>query len=255
MRHATPSLPLQPSKPSERKKARPGAFILEDDDDEQTPIVHDDQPTPVLETIQQPLKDISPNRSQPRKDAENDKDKDDTAEGVVTEKPSAPPHRAPTRPRPAKDDLGKQPKKMEELTSDLASILARQHSSRPGSSTEPQKRKHRPLGRNLSTISNHSGTSASPNLQSEIPESSSAVDGFAASREVFSLPPSTQLGYDTPEAEAHRRKLCEQMGTSFQEEGMGKRVASVGTVKDSAEIASRTAVTAAGRTKARRGKT
>lgn len=151
-------------------------------------------------------------------------------------------------------------KLQEELTSDLAHILAQQVATRPtAKSLEPQKRKHRPLGRNLSSISNHSGsTSASPKIPSEMPETSSVGDGFDGPRGVSplpSLPPSTQLGYDTPEAEAHRRKLSKQMGTSFHEDGqLGRRAASVSTVKDSADIASRSASTAASRAKARRGK-
>lgn len=219
----------------------------------------DGQLTPVPDVSHLPLKDISPNKSQPRssRGTETHNSKDDTTEKVVTEKPSASPHRAPaTSPRhsPTKPQREKKPKLMEELTSDLASILARQVSTRPGSS-EPQKRKHRPLGRNLSTTSNHSGSaSASPNLPPEIPESTSAVDGFAVSREMSSFQPSTQLGYDIPEAEAHRKRLSKQMGTSFHEDGScGKRVGNIGTVKDSVDIASRSA-TAASRAKARRSK-
>lgn len=261
MRHATPSLPLQASKPSEHKKPRPGPFILEDEDNNDEPMICDDQVAPVAETTTHlPLREISPNKSQPRgsRDLDADNPKEHTADKVVTADPAASPRKEATSPprSPIKEAGEKKPKLREDLTSDLASILARQAASRP-EALEPQKRKHRPLGRNLSTASNPSGaTSASPNLPSEIPESVLDGDDFDAAKEVSSMPPSTQLGYDTPEAEAHRKKLSKQMGTSFSDDvNLGRRVCSVGTVKDSAEIASRTAVTAASRAKARRGKT
>ncbi|KAF2161377.1 hypothetical protein M409DRAFT_59091 [Zasmidium cellare ATCC 36951] len=267
-RHATPSLPLQPSRRSEPARSRAGPFILEDDDQDEQPITCDDQSAPVLETIQQqPLKEISPNRSQPRgssRDEPNLKD-DKPAGGAITAKPSsaAPPHESLASPpqSPMKEAGETKPKKQEELTSDLANILARQVATRPSSLEQQplqQKRKHRPLGRNLSTISsNHSGSaaSASPRVEAEVPEMGSVGDGFGAEREGAMLPPSTQLGYDTPEAEAHRRKLSKQMGTSFHEDGqLDRRIESVKTVKDSADIASRTAGTATGRAKAKRGK-
>ena len=46
------------------------------------------------------------------------------------------------------------------------------------------------------------------------------------------LPPGTQLGYETPEAEAHRLQMSKKMGTKLQDDLGLKRVASVGTVKD-----------------------
>ena len=57
------------------------------------------------------------------------------------------------------------------------------------------------------------------------------ADGFNAAREA-PLPPSTQLGYETPEAEAHRLQMSKKMGTKLQDDHGMKRVASVGTVKD-----------------------
>ncbi|KAK4505536.1 hypothetical protein PRZ48_003499 [Zasmidium cellare] len=253
-RHATPSLPLQPSRPSEQAGSRAGPFILEDDDQDEPTITCDDRSAPVLQTTHQPLKEISPNRSQPRssRDGEPNNQKDDPTGEAVTENPPASPHKHPASPprSPMKEPSEPKPKGQEELTSDLANILAKQMATRPTtSSLEPQKRKHRPLGRNLSTISNHSG---SPLVSSERSE---VGDGFDVSREVVpSLPPpGTQLGYDTPEAEAHRRKLSKQMGTSFAEEG--RRVESVKTVKDSVDVVSRAAVSAAvGRAKEKRGK-
>jgi hypothetical protein len=67
-------------------------------------------------------------------------------------------------------------------------------------------------------------------LPAEVPESLEA-DGFNTAKEV-PLPPSTQLGYETPEAEAHRLQMSKKMGTKLQDDHGMKRVASVGTVKD-----------------------
>lgn len=117
----------------------------------------------------------------------------------------------------------------QQLTADLAELLSRQTASRPGSasgSAPPHKRKSRPLGRALSGISNRS-LSASAQSETLSQNTDAAVDGFTAAV-TEPAPPSTQLGYETAETEAHRLK----MGMAFQDEGGLKRVASVGTVKD-----------------------
>lgn len=131
----------------------------------------------------------------------------------------------------------------EELTANLASLLQQQIASRPdsaGSSDLPlQKRKNRPLGRSLSGINNRSASasmhsdigSGSPALPSEVPESDESQ--FVATETV--LPPSTQLGYETADAEAHRSLMEKRMKVKLLDEGGGRRVASVGTVKDSGE--------------------
>ena len=142
------------------------------------------------------------------------------------------------------------PRLHEQLTADLASILARQIARGPESADvpSPQKRKNRPLGRNLSGISQHRSTPNSAQGGTNSPvsllppgdaphgESNSTADGFSFSRrsgKEVEPPPSTQLGYETAEAQAHRRQMSMKMGTVFQDEHSGTRVASLGTVKDS----------------------
>lgn len=122
----------------------------------------------------------------------------------------------------------------EQLTADLTELLNRQTASRPGSASAPlppHKRKSRPLGRAPSGISNRS-LSASAQSDSLSQNADAAVDGFTAAV-AEPAPPSTQLGYETADAEAHRLQMSKKMGTALQDEGGLKRVASVGTVKDS----------------------
>lgn len=117
----------------------------------------------------------------------------------------------------------------EQLTADLAELLSRQTASRPGSASETvpsHKRKSRPLGRAPSGISNRS-LSASAHSDTLPQNPDAAVDGFTAAV-AEPAAPSTQLGYETADTEAHRLK----MGKAFQEESGLKRIASVGTVKD-----------------------
>ena len=71
-------------------------------------------------------------------------------------------------------------------------------------------------------------------MATEEPEASEA-DGFNKTKEA-PLPPSTQLGYETPEAEAHRLQMSKKMGTKLQDDSGLTRLASVGTVKDTAII-------------------
>lgn len=120
----------------------------------------------------------------------------------------------------------------EALAADLASILSR-HTSRPNTSKHepPQRRKSKPLGRAASNMSSRSSiASADATLPSEVPES--VIGGFHISREA-QLPPSTQLGYEQPEADELRAKMSKKIGTVFADENAGKRVASLGVVKDS----------------------
>ncbi|TKA62188.1 hypothetical protein B0A55_12098 [Friedmanniomyces simplex] len=116
-------------------------------------------------------------------------------------------------------------------------------SERPVSDlAHPPKRKNRPLGRSASGIGNrpisasaqhpdHAG--GSPGLlPSETTDS--AADGFANFSKGAPLPPpSTQLGYETADAEAHRLVMEKKMKVSLQDESSGTRVASVGMVRDS----------------------
>jgi hypothetical protein len=64
----------------------------------------------------------------------------------------------------------------------------------------------------------------------------SAADSASLSRtEVVPPPPSTQLGYETADSERNRLLVEKRMKVSLRDGDAGRRVASVGTVKDSTE--------------------
>ena len=195
-----------------------------------------------------PLQEVSPNRS-PRKMSQTSNEK--KGQEVSSETLGRPSSRTispekqlpnnPCEPVEAVAEPGNEQRSFsrprEQLTADLTELLNRQTASRPGSASNtalpPQKRKSRPLGRAPSGISNRS-LSASAQSDTVSQNGDAAVDGYTAATTAEPLPPSTQLGYETLEAEAHRLQMSKKMGMRFQdEEGGLKRVASVGTVKDS----------------------
>ncbi|KAF7195352.1 S-M checkpoint control protein rad4 [Pseudocercospora fuligena] len=281
-RHATPLvLKAGPvAKPTETvpKKSRPGPFIHEDDDEDDTEAasmpMDDNVPkqmttshatkTPNAESL--PLKEISPNTSQPRTDRpsedkhtstkprhdnpDTDLPLTDKAVTILPQDDSHEPELPPKSPRkgipsPAKENAVPAPKMMSELTSDLASILNRRVASGQDAVSHanmPEMRKHRPLGRNLSgtSLTNLAARhSASPAMSAVGEEGEySAADGFAPSKQEVIAPPGTQLGY------------------GGNEESSGRRVMSV---KDSDEIATKKeavgAAAAAGSRKAARSRT
>lgn len=252
-RHATPSLPLQASRTPAAAVARPPPIMHEDDDDDDSTSVDTEAlpPMPSMrpsERRSHPLQEVSPNRSPP-KTSQNTKEK--KGPEVSSETLGRPSSRTvspekqisndPCEPVEAVADPGNEqrsfPRPREQLTADLTELLNRQTSTRPRSASNtaapPQKRKSRPLGRAPSGISNRS-LSASAQSDTLSQNGDVAVDGYMAATTTEPLPPSTQLGYETPEAEAHRLQMGKKMGMRFQdEEGGLKRVASVGTVKDS----------------------
>ncbi|KXT17273.1 hypothetical protein AC579_538 [Pseudocercospora musae] len=251
-RHATPSLVLKagsvanPSEPIS-KKSRPGPFIHEDDDedDNEAPsMAMDDNvskqmttshTTKTLNAGQLPLKEVSPNTSQPRTDKpcedkhtsikprHDDPDTDlpltDKAAPISPQDDSHEPEIPPKSsrkgsPSPTKENAVPAPKMMSELTSDLASILNRRVASGQDAVSQanmPEKRKHRPLGRNVSGTSltklaaRHS---VSPAMSAAGEEGEySAADGFAPSKQEVVAPPGTQLGYGGDEESSGRRKV------------------------------------------------
>ncbi|EME85483.1 uncharacterized protein MYCFIDRAFT_193779 [Pseudocercospora fijiensis CIRAD86] len=249
-RHATPSLVLKAGSVAKSdepvlKKSRPGPFIHEDDEDdaEAPPMPVDDNvtqrmtashTTTTINAGSLPLKEISPNASQPRTDKSSESkhvstrprlDNTDTdqplTDKAVTISPQDDSHEPELRPKsprnaipsPAKEKTVPAPKMMSELTSDLASILNRRVAS----------------GRH----------SASPAMSAGGEEGEySVADGFAPSKQEVVPAPGTQLGY------------------GGSEESSGRRVMSV---KDSEEIAMKKeavgAAAAAGSRKAARTRT
>lgn len=249
---------FRPSEPSSLRRAHTGPFILEDDGEDLEAVVslydcsaslHVAQS--LSQTHSKVLREISPNTSQQR--TENSAAPEGRDENAQKPAGDVPEHEnisaRPVSPRsPSKENDAPSGPPTHKLKEDLAEILKRQNSSSFSNSTAPTKRKSRPLGRNLSSISSRSGSvAAAPPVPEDVFEANSMADGFDYSKAVPTVPPSTQLGYDTPEAEAHRKQMSKKMGTTMlQDEGVGKRVASVGTVKDSS---SRSGV--GGRTKGR----
>ena len=166
------------------------------------------------------------------------------AAGRTSEPPTKSPKKSP-RCSPVKEG-GQNVRGMQDLTSNLASILKRKDSNNLGSSGEPQKRKRRPLGRNLSGISSRSASASGSSAQPPELSESMAADGFVFSKTAPELPPSTQLGYETPEVEAHRLEMSKKMGTTLLPDEMsGRRISNKATVKDSSEIAAKSSAMAA----------
>lgn len=264
---STPSLSLQASRGSSAATAsRPPLFVHEDSDTEDDPsTIHTaDLPAPTVKPLQvqrkpHPLQEASPNRS-PRKSSQQSVDGKNKA--VSSDTPARPSSRTLSPAKPAAPDLENiddaalipdaEPVERtpahrhdDQLKADLVDLLQRQTASRPGSAAGiscPHRRKTRPLGRAVSGVSNHS---LSASAQSG--DHDDAVDGF--SRVVSEpAPPSTQLGYETADAEAHRLQMSKKLGLKGGDQGGGlTRVASVGIAKDSCDVGP------GGRSRGRRG--
>ncbi|KAF2767104.1 hypothetical protein EJ03DRAFT_162238 [Teratosphaeria nubilosa] len=247
-KHLTPPLSLHANKPAPRQASKP--LFIHEDDDEPASVMVDEQgpsvPQPGLGSPKrsQPLQMISSNfsprksgQAEPRNDeAENTIQPARTDDGPVTALGS------PKTPPPQKEEENKvslPQRDPRELTANLASILQQQMSSRSehSSSDLPQKRKHRPLGRSTSGIGARtvSAPDGSPLLPSDPYISGSAADGFGTPKTDEPLPPSTQLGYDGADAEQNRLLIEQRMKVKLRDESEGRRVASVGTVRDSVE--------------------
>ncbi|KAK5705993.1 protein kinase activating protein dpb11 [Elasticomyces elasticus] len=250
-RPATPSLSLQPTAPATSRPPRnAGPFVHEDDDedDDATATVEetmaDAAPVPVLEpTRAQPLQEISPNASPRRSGPVQEKTDDNLKSNTVF--PSSGPKVVPLpvspaspRSRPAQEpEAPPPPRPAPDLQADIAALL---QNSRSQSNEPPvqQRRKNRPLGRSASGIGSRVVSASSISDHADSPgvrqdSTDSAADGFASYTREAVPPPSTQLGYETADAEAHRQMMERRMKVSLQDESTGKRVASVGTVKDS----------------------
>ncbi|TKA76707.1 hypothetical protein B0A55_03930 [Friedmanniomyces simplex] len=255
-RPATPSLSLQATAPaSVRPRRNAGPFDHDDDDD--VPAVADETlldtvPIPKLEPVRsRPLQDISPNTS-PRKHGQSQEMTDESADTKTSETFESSPPKCIALPASPKSPLSfsapepqaPSPRPPQDLRADIAALLHHRTTSRSESSdlAPPPKRKNRPLGRSASGIGNrpisasaqhsdHAG--GSPGL-SPSETADSAADGFANfSKRAALPPPSTQLGYETADAEAHRLVMVKKMKVSLQDESSGTRVASVGSVRDS----------------------
>ncbi|KAK4553854.1 protein kinase activating protein dpb11 [Recurvomyces mirabilis] len=240
-KHATSSLAFKATSPVvDRSATKQGPFILEDDeqDDEPAEVIADNMSPPALESARpEPLQVLSPNAS-PRKAGSQSKLIEPTMSGDDENAPET----SMTLDEIQTDekiDEPKQPllKPHEDLRADLAALIHRPPSARPASvaSDIPQKRKSRKLGRSTSSMANRTFTgsaqSASSLLREETdPSGEHPPTSLATEAE---LPLGTQLGYETADAEAHRVMMERKMKVSLQDSSSGKRVASVGMIKDS----------------------
>ncbi|KAI7194306.1 hypothetical protein KC363_g2209 [Hortaea werneckii] len=259
----TPSLPLQAvkSEPSSTTIKKRAPFVHEDDDEDDATLpgggstaesiqarpttedskVSDDartgEPHPVLQEVSPNLSPSKASQSQQAvRTADNTKP---SLAGKLQPTPGSPnnrqssPHKetGPLTTRPAED-----------LTASIASLLQKQKAARSDlhSIEIPQRRKDRPLGRSASGIGTRSASASmqsehagSPSLHPDVSES--LADGFGFSRETPPLPPGTQLGYETADAEQHRQLMEKRMKVKLHDEHHGQKLASVGMVKDAVD--------------------
>lgn len=267
-RQATPSLPLQAHKTNPKPAKPTGPFVHEDEDeDDQAPVDLDQVPTATPHAIEiperaPPLQNISPNASPRRppsvsrdKDPSEDKKRtDDNTNGTGSHKKTTPPTTdeeqaaPPSNPHPERAQA--------DWTADLASLVQRQQLRTASSEHQNplQRMKHRKLGRaasgsSLTNRTNSGSTSVNQGAESteaSFEGESNGVDSLSAGQEGL---PSTQIGYETPEAEAARLQMAKRMGTSYTDDSAGTRLASLGTVRDSSGPASAPGGRARNRTK------
>lgn len=235
--------------------SRANAIFYEDDEDS---AVAEDGTThlPTLLVARQPeptpLQEVSPNLSPGKgnKDAAQadwqgiDVNKSPTRSVSPSKAPSGP----SSPPREVDSTTSDPPLQASrthyELTADLAGLLQRTGSSRPhstGPADVPPRRKDRPLGRALSGTSNRSFSASAPAQSQSLLRLDTATDtgdvgGKIAGHDDLP-PPSTQLGYETLETQAHRRHMSKKMGTKLHDESDGRRVPSLGIVKDTSLMA------------------
>ena len=241
-------MPLHTSTPTH--KVRPPPFVHEDDEVEESAardvdiLSHDVHLSPSSQTF--PLKERSPNASPTAKQTASRFPGDDR----LTDIPSIPPEHRSQEELAANDleethksDAQQAVKPPEDLSADLASLSRQLLSARRGSPSvdiTQARRKNRKLGRALSSLSNRSASASAEmhaKTTSEYQDNQSTVDQAGhLTATTAPLLPSTQLGYETSEAEAHRLQMAKKMGTSFADDGGGRRVASIGVVKDSERI-------------------
>jgi len=260
-RQTTPSLPLLSGKSSPKAPPPAGPFVHEDEDEEDNddsarPVNGDDKPASEKAV---PLQDISANSPRKPSSAEAHATKTstehhqsldgplDAEEAQPIDMPADETYEAPSHGEdetPAPLPTPQPPVRPQaEWTADLASLMEKQQ-RRPSSentNNPAQRLKHRKLGRAISGSSlasrtnevstsaqlHHQDTASKDNSFSESPDELTATAGEHDQ-------PSTQIGYETPEAEAARRQMAKRMGTTYSDESVGTRLASLGTVRDSA---------------------
>ena len=161
-------------------------------------------------------------------------------------------------PDPSHDDAGKEnhdnsatapepvaaTEKTTDLTRTMSEIIARRQTASHSSNDimHPRRRKDRKLGRAPSgsngaiAFTRPTGLEIADSVDTASPMTE---DGTMAGSSLHQAPmPSQQLSYDAPGAEEHRRLMSKKMGMKFVEENTGRRVESLGLVKDAEVIRS-----------------
>lgn len=252
------------SEPSSTTLQKRAPFVHEDDEDDN----EDDAPVPGREPVAdslQPrpttgdskvagdaraseshpvLQEVSPNLSPSKasQSQQNDNTANHTKPNLASKVQPTPGSPDSRQGSPHKETGPLTTRPSEDLTASIASLLQKQKAAR--SDTHgleiPQRRKDRPLGRSASGIGTRSASASmqsehmgSPSLHPDVSES--LADGFGLSRETPPLPPGTQLGYETADAEQHRQLMEKRMKVKLQDEHHGQRLASVGMVKDAVD--------------------
>lgn len=254
-RRPTPSLLLQAARPT--TNIRPPPFVHEDDDEESQTTAINQDPLPHVDALvsdqARPLEERSPNASPKNQRYDFDlavNNTDNLRRGTISEQYShdespalLPPELSPVElaeedpVKPAQPQASNPP---EDLSADLASLSRQLFTHRDSASSNPaqSRRRDRKLGRAVSGISSRSisaSVQTSANAAPELLDGHTADGDTGVARDADALrsaPPSTQLGYEMPGAEAHRLHMAKKVGTSFGDDSGGKRLASIGTVRD-----------------------
>ena len=233
---------MQAPKAAPRTTAKTrGPFVHEDEDADELPAPALDTDLPIASDLpvlsprrSQPLQEMSPNASPRRQLPDQKQEPLETSDADQPTKEKVKPSTTPpnedlhsTTPAPATEP----PMRTE---TDHAAHLASLISNRRGhtSPAEPVQRiKSRKLGRAPSG-SNLMSRSLSGSTGAAAAEDGDDGDERTSSGLQQPELPSTQLGYEAPEAEQARLQMAKKMGTSFPDDTVGKRVEKVGMVKD-----------------------
>lgn len=213
----------------------------EDARDSPPPAVDIDLPTvtdqPALSPRRsQPLQEVSPNASPLRSTHAHKRESGETNESeppVNVKTKVAPSTTSPEEVQSIVSAPATEPSKQTETdhAATLASLLSNRHSHT--SPAEPvQRLKCRKLGRAPSG-SNLMSRSLSGSTGAAADEGEDGEDRRSSGPQQPELP-STQLGYEAPESEQARLQMAKRMGTSFNDDTVGRRVEKVGMVKDAA---------------------
>lgn len=180
-----------------------------------------------------PLQNISPNASPSKVSREAENDALSVKKGAHSPQLSAghlktPPEDASDLMAPAPAPATEPPKRASlDPAAELATLIShRRHNTSPA---EPvQRLKSRKLGRAPSG-SNLMSRSLSGSTGAPADDGDDGEERRGAQQPEL---PSTQLGYEAPEAEQARAQMAKRMGTSFSDDTVGRRVERVGMVKD-----------------------